>query len=176
MPTEDILYQLVQLSYHDGDLIEFSLKSISANSLDMINSFIEPLAKVFLYVGVVFALFASLMLMNFIMVSISYKKREIGILRAIGARTSDVFKIFFNESAVVAFINFVLSTVACILVVGLLNSTIRIEYGFAWTLLNVSFRQIALIFGVSFVSAFISSFLPVYRFSRKKPIDVINDR
>ena len=46
----------------------------------------------------------SAMLSNFISVSISNKKREIGILRAVGARSLDVFKIFFSESFVIGLI------------------------------------------------------------------------
>jgi ABC-type lipoprotein release transport system permease subunit len=51
------------------------------------------------------------MLLNFISVSIANKKKDIGILRAIGARKIDVFKIFFSEAL---FIGVVCSLLAII--------------------------------------------------------------
>ncbi|WP_334330905.1 ABC transporter ATP-binding protein/permease [Candidatus Phytoplasma prunorum] len=41
---------------------------------------------------------------QFIKKSIEFKKKEIGILRALGARGADVFKIFFSEGFVIAFL------------------------------------------------------------------------
>ena len=116
------------------------------------------------------------MMFNFISVSISYKKREIGILRAVGARSSDVFGIFFNESLIITLINFVLASVATFVTTTIINGVIRSEYGFALTLLNVGLRQFALILGVGVLVAFIASFIPVMRIAKKRPIDAIQNR
>ena len=37
-------------------------------------------------------------------------------------------------------------------------------------------RQMLLIFAVTFVTAFVATFLPVWHFSRKRPIDAIRGR
>ncbi|MDD3947278.1 MAG: ATP-binding cassette domain-containing protein [Clostridia bacterium] len=144
--------------------------------LDMVNSLFEDLAKVFLYVGLGLALFASLMLTNYISTSITYKKREIGILRAVGARSSDVFGIFFNESLIIALINFVLAVAASVATVIVINTALRTNYGLLITFLIFGIRQVALMLGVSLVVAFIASFLPVIRIARKRPVDAINNR
>lgn len=144
--------------------------------LDSVNSMVETLAQVFLYVGIFFAVFAALMMFNFISVSISYKKREIGILRAVGARSSDVFGIFFNESLIITLINFVLASIVTFVTTTVINGVIRSEYGFALTLLNVGLRQFALILGVGVLVAFIASFIPVMRIAKKRPIDAIQNR
>ena len=49
----------------------------------------------------VLAVFAALLLFSFISASINAKKKEIGILRAVGARGIDVFKIFIVEGIAV---------------------------------------------------------------------------
>ena len=113
---------------------------------------------------------------NFISVSINYKKREIGILRAVGARGGDVFGIFFNESLIITAINFVLSSVATFVAAFVINKAIRSEYNFTLTLLSVGIRQFALILGVGVLVAFIGSYLPVMRIARKRPIDAIQNR
>ena len=137
--------------------------------------FIEIGAKIFLYIGIGFAIFSAFLLMNFIATSISYKKREIGILRAVGARSSDVFKIFFSEALIIALINFLLSAVTVILATIGINNLMRNE-GIRITLLNFGIRQLALMLLISVAVALVSSFLPVNRIARKKPVDAIKDK
>ena len=156
--------------------IKYTIQTGATPILDDFGGMIEDVAGVLLYVGIGFAVFASLLLMNFISTSISYKKREIGILRALGARGSDVFGIFFNESAVIAMINFALSIIATIVTSIILNNIIITKLGLDLVLLSVGIRQVALIFGVSIGTAFLASFLPVMKIARKKPIDAINNR
>lgn len=86
---------------------------------------LKVMSKVFLYIGIGFAVFAMIMLSNFIATSISYKKQEIGILRAIGARSNDVFRIFFLESFIIAMINFVLSTIGTGVATAIINGMFR---------------------------------------------------
>ena len=167
------LKKLVEFNYDESGNYVYELRNNVMNSVNNINEFIETAAKIFLYIGIGFAVFASLLLLNFITVSISYKKREIGILRAIGARGMDVFKIFFSEAFIIALINFILAFIGCFVACYFINRMFRTEYGFLITILHVGIRQLLLMFGVSFVVAFVSSFIPVYLTARKKPIDAI---
>ena len=165
-----------RLETFDEHKIRFTIHNSSTGMLDMLEDILLMMTSVFVWVALGFAVFASLMLMNFISTSISYKKREIGVLRALGARGSDVFGIFFNESLIIAAINFVLSTIATIVVCNVLNGIILAKLPVDITLLNAGIRQIVLIMGVSVLSAFIGSFLPTFKISRKRPIDAINNR
>ena len=171
----DVIEKLVNMSYDDTAELRFSMKNSVMNTLENFNDFIEIGAKIFLYVGIGFAVFAALLLMNFIATSISYKKREIGVLRAVGARSSDVFKIFFSEALIIAIINFVLSLAALIAAIIVVNTVMRNE-GIQITLLSLGIRQIALMLGVSVLVAGVSSFLPVYSIAKRKPIDAIRDK
>jgi ABC-type antimicrobial peptide transport system permease subunit len=168
--------KLVKFSYETNDGVMYLLRNEVTSTLGQVNSLIEGLAKVFLYVGIGFAVFASLLMLNFIATSISYKKREIGVLRAVGARSSDVFGIFFNESFIIACINFLIAAIAVFGVSTYLNTYFRGQLGLLITLLAFGIRQIALIFVVSVVAAFVASFIPTIRISGKKPIDAINNR
>ena len=82
----------------------YSVRSVVAVQIDAAQEIIDTLEMVFLWIGVVVAIFAMLLLFNFISVSITHKKKEIGILRAVGARSTDVFKIFYAESAIITII------------------------------------------------------------------------
>ena len=161
---------------YNSDNIKYPIQNSSTYLLDTFENTITELTKYLLYVAIAFAFFASLLLMNFISNSISYKKREIGVLRALGARGTDIFGIFFNESAIIAFINFLIASIATIIVCFVINSVMVTKLGISITFFNPSIRQIALILGISLLSAFIASIIPVSRFSHKKPIDAINNR
>ena len=143
------------------------------STLNTVNNLVETLSKVFLYVGLALAAFSALMLTNFISTSVAYKKHEIGILRAVGAKSGDVYGIFANESLIIALINFVLSVIATVAAVFIINNTLRNQYNFTLTILNFGIRQLGIMLGVSVGVALIASFVPSYRISRKKPIDAI---
>lgn len=156
--------------------VKFAVQNGATQILDMLESIIDVMTSVFTYVAIAFAVFAALMLMNFISTSIAYKKREIGVLRALGARGSDIFGIFFNESTVIALINFALAAIATIVACNVINVAIITKLGYQIALLNVSIRQIALILAISWGSAFLASLIPTLKISKKKPIDAINNR
>ena len=169
------IQKLVDLHYEDDGDLRFSMRNQVMNTLDNFNSIIEMAAKILLYVGIGFAVFSALLLMNFISVSISYKRHEIGILRAVGARSSDVFKIFFSEAFIIALINYVLALIATITTIFFVNRAVRNE-GVNVTLLNFGIRQLALMFLISLGVAAIASFLPVWNIARRRPIDAIRNR
>ncbi len=175
LDSRDSLDTVVEYSENVHGIVSYRLKNESSAILDYIGDIIETMSEVFLYIGIGFAVFASLMMFNFISVSVSYKKHEIGILRAVGARSSDVFGIFFNESLIITLINFILSSVATGVVCGILNNVFR-GYGMSVTILNFGIRQIAMLLGLGVLVALVGSFIPVMNIARKRPIDAIRNK
>lgn len=177
MPQDkDGIKTLVSYCYAENTEMRFPLQNAATFELDSISEEIKEFAKIFLYIGLGFAVFAAVMLANFIGTSISYKKQEIGILRAIGSRSNDVFRIFFSESFIIAMINFVLSVIGVFAVTRFINYIIRANAGILITLLTFDLRQILLLFLISVFVAFAASFVPVYKIASKRPIDAIRDR
>lgn len=170
----DDVEALVKYALDNGiEGYRYELKNCTSYTIDIVNSGISSAKKVLLYMGIFFAVFAAIMLMNFIATSISYKKREIGILRAVGARGTDVFKIFFNESLIIATINWFISSIVTGTIVYIINSVCRKDYNLVITILHFGIIQLAIMFAISVSVAFVASFIPVYRVSRKKPIEAI---
>ena len=149
----------------------YSLYSGITVSLERVNMMIGTFEQIFLWVGLVMALFSMLLLFNFISVSITYKKKEIGILRAVGARSADVFKIFFSESAIIAAICFVLAMVASFVTCGILNNTVAGALGAAIFVFGPLSWLIML--GIAVVTSVIATFLPVYGIAKRRPVESI---
>jgi len=177
MPEEKgEIKELAEFCYMRKGNVRYPLMNAVTFQLDAVNEALVVLGEVFLYVGLGFALFAALLLSNFISVSISYKKREIGILRAIGSRSHDVFRIFFSEAFIIAMINFTLSATGVGLVTAFVNYIIRAKTGVYLTVLSFGVRQVVLLFAVSCLVAALASFFPVRRIAAKRPIEAIRER
>ncbi len=174
--SESEIEDFVRYCYREDSDMRYELQNAVTYELDAINEVLVVLAKVFLYIGIAFAIFAALLMANFITTSISYKKQEIGILRAIGSRSNDVFRIFFSESFVIAMINFAISAILCGVGVTVINYVIRTYLGVLVTVLHFGIRQILLLALISVAIAAIASFIPVYRIASKRPIDAIRNK
>ena len=177
MTDDDTLKEVISYTYDDG--IKESNYALNNQVMPMIvsvNSVVDTLASVFLVGGVALAIFASVMFCNFIATSIANKKREIGILRAVGARGLDVLKIFLNESLIIAIINWLLAVIVCLAGTNFMNHYIRTKFNVLVTILDFGPLQIIVILIISIAVAFIASALPVFNISRKKPIDAIKNR
>ena len=105
-------------------------------------------------------------------ISVLERTKEIGILRAIGSRSNDVFRIFFAESFVIAMINFVLSAVGVFVATIVINNVVRSQSGALITLLSFTPRQFVLLLAVSIAA----SYIPVKKIASKRPIDAIRNR
>lgn len=174
--TKEAVRDLVKFCYSEDSDVRYPLQNAVTYELDTIHEMLKTLSKVFLYIGLGFAVFASLMLSNFIATSVSHKKKEIGILRAIGSRSNDVFRIFFAESFIIAMINFALAVIGTGVVTFIVNNLLRNKVGLLITILSFGARQILLLLALSLIVAAVSSFIPVRRIASKRPIDAIRDR
>ena len=148
--------------------------ALAGNFIDQLESVdhtVKELSTAFLYVGLVLAVFAVLLFSNFISVSISNKIKEIGILRAVGARSIDVFKIFFSESFVIAAICVLVSTLTTMIACKIMNIMLATEIGASLMVFGIG--SFFVLVGISVVTAVVATFLPVYSAAKKKPVESI---
>ena len=129
----------------------------------------------FVGVGAAFAVFAGALIFQFINLSIEAKRGQVGILRALGARSYDVCRIFFSESFLLALVSVAVA----------IPSTVGLSYAVNKILAELFFIRIAVlnftvwmpvsIFLLGFVIALVATVVPVLKEARKAPIDAIRD-
>lgn len=168
---KDLLWDLYQNEEFDENASRISISGRYISELQMIDALVKSLSQVFFYVGLVLALFAILLFSNFISTSISQKRREIGILRAVGARGADVFKIFFSESFVIAFICSLLATTGTTIICSIVNEIMAAELGASIFVFGPF--SILIIIGTALLTAILATFIPVWLAARKKPVESI---
>ena len=156
---------------NEADGTFYTLYSPISDQFGDVNSMLTAFEQIFLWVGVVMAVFSMLLLFNFISVSITYKKKEIGILRAVGARSADVFKIFYSESAIIAVICFALAMAACFILCPILNREVAGVLGASIFVFGPLSWLVML--GIAVITSMIATFLPVYGIAKRKPVESI---
>ena len=184
VPPEDIRYNyLVTKSYNSIEQVRFMLDSDETYNYSMVNdtynklfnggivSTIALLKQIFLIAGVIVGIFAALMLLNFISTSITAKRKEIGILRAVGAGRDDVFKIFFTESLILTIICFILASILSFIGCFILNGELFKLFGVDLLVFNII--NILMIFIITIVISFASTIVPVIMEAKKSPVEGI---
>lgn len=134
------------------------------------------LSVIFSAVAVVMIIFAILITYNYISVSISIKRKEIGIMRALGARKKDVFNIFYAKSLLIAFISAAAALIGGLILTICINQfLIRGYFQYNFSVLSYGWLAVLAIIGLSFITVTVSSIIPILRFVKNKPVDIIKN-
>lgn len=136
---------------------------------------ISILKKVLFYASLVTTLFAAILLFTNISGSVMAKKKEIGTLRAIGARGWDVAKIFTLEALIISLFIGVLTIGIVFGISAVVSSSIAKSY-FIYNTIAVRWFVPIEIVGLAVVVAVISAYMPVWKVARMKPIDAIKNK
>lgn len=134
---------------------------------------VDQILNIFLAAGVGLAIFAALMLSNFIAASINGKEKDIGILRAVGARGSDIFKIFITEALIITLSCFAIASFASLGVCAIVNHFIMEAGVTTLSLFIFTFPDVLMIFAIAIISAFAATSFPVKKTVSKKPVEAI---
>ena len=151
----------------------YEVSARNEESLKLIGDIMSQFVQLFYVASGVLAIFVTLLLYNFISVSIVHKKKEIGILRAIGARGWDVVKIFMLEGLLLGVIIIVLSipfvAIASTIINGYMLAVLPV------LLVSFSMKQALYMAILTVIIILISSFFPVRAIAKKKPVDAIKN-
>ena len=129
----------------------------------------------FVGVGAAFAVFAGALIFQFINLSIESKRGQVGILRALGARSADVCRIFFSESFILALVSVAVAIPATIGLSYAVNKILAELFLIRIAVLNFTIWMPVSIFLLGFVIALVATVVPVLKEARKAPIDAIRD-
>lgn len=149
----------------------YELDKEVVDELDRVHGTVATFRNAFLYAGLGLALFAFLLMFNLISVSVITKKKEVGILRALGARSVDVFCIFFVEALFIAIISaagaMILSLILCHILNLMMIQTIKAAI-FIFGILSALF-----VTAVALFTAFFATLIPVANYTKKAPVESI---
>ncbi len=152
-----------------------SMQERVATTLSSISLFLSAIAGISLVVG-------AIGIMNTMFTSVIEKTREIGILKAIGAKNRDILSIFLLNSVIIGLIGGVFGILLGIIAsgyIGQLSGTTTLtgggggSFGRLLSSAYVSPQLVGGVFILSIVIGLISGAIPAYRASKLKPVDAL---
>lgn len=166
--------ELVDAMYSRGDDdSSVTIANPVMSQLEFLIMIVGLLGTVFMVIGIVLALFAFLLMFNFISASIAAKKKEIGILRAIGARTVDVFKIFLSEAMIIVSVCFAVAVLQSLATCALLNFAISANTFIKVSVFVFGPLSVLCVLGIALLTGVLATVIPVAVYGKKPPVDSI---
>lgn len=153
--------------------VGFSYSSQYSEKINQVSDTISIIRIVFLVSSILTALYAAFFMYVFLTQLIRDRKKDIGVLRAVGASTADITKVFLLSSAIVTAICYVLSIILTMLASVVLNIVMSLQLGIPFQMFNFGLATFLLLLAICVAVVFISSILPIMLFSKEPPVDVI---
>ena len=168
-------------SKHDAKVVYAGkvLYTDGINSKDIVEIVEEMIftmqSLMFVMIAICIIMIAILLLLviNLISFNIANRKKEIGILSALGTSNSDITKIFLFETLVVATLSFVLTLILVFAVAAILNALISAGYTLMLTLFRVDVFTVMVLAVSSFGLLLLAAWIPTRKIAKLKPIDAI---
>jgi putative ABC transport system permease protein len=170
--VEDIEEKLM-ISRHvmNDDDRDFSV----SDSLSMAESFSEMMASFTIFLGAIAGVslvVGSVGIANTMFTSVLERTKEIGTMKAIGAKNSDIMMIFLFNSALVGFVGGVLGIVLSLILTSFFPY-LGLPMTRSSTGMTVAPDLMLLGIGLAMFIGIISGIIPAYNASKMKPVDAL---
>lgn len=175
LATKGELEDMVSVCENYGTTTRFPLMNAVSFELNTLDGTFTAVSSTFRYIGVCLSIFSVFMFSNFVSASIGERKRDIGIMRALGASCGDVFLVFFTESIIMAAVNFALSCCLTYITAVVGNYVIKHQFDLIISIVNFGIRQVGILFCLSFIVALLASYIPIRRVAKQTPIEAIRN-
>jgi len=137
--------------------------------LSQVTNYLKIATYVLAGVAGISLLVSAIMIIVVLYISVVERTKEIGILRAVGARRKDVKRIFFSEAALLGLMSGVIGVVMAN-VIGVLGNNVMSQV-FDATLIHISVGNMLIGLGVSIGMSVIAALLPSIKASKLDPIE-----
>lgn len=164
-------YRLLRALDEEGEY--FLTDRYSAEVADMSNV-MGYVSKIGSWFALAFLLINGVMLGNYISVMIADKRRQIGILRVLGAGKKELLGIFGTEGILLSLVAAFTGTLGTCGLSALANFLLkRYTSRFVLSLISIGFGEIALIFLSAVSVGIAASCFPVAKSAKTKPVDAL---
>lgn len=148
----------------------YSATSI-ASMLTTVNTYVNLATTILAAIAGISLLVSALMIIVTMFMSVSARKKEIGILRALGESRRDIRRLFTSESLIIGVISAALATGIAYGVGAVLN---KVLYQIAsYNMIEIQVGNVISTFIIALVIALVAAILPAWRAARLNPIDAL---
>ncbi|MBU0461775.1 MAG: FtsX-like permease family protein, partial [Nanoarchaeota archaeon] len=141
------------------------MQETRASMMNTMSIFLLAIAAVSLIVG-------AIGIANTMFTSVLEKTKEIGIMKAIGARNRDILLIFLLNSAFIGLVGGIFGIILGTVLAGFLPALMG-GTPFARGTATISLMSVLLALSVSTIVGIVAGIIPAYQGSRLKPVDAL---
>ncbi|HEX7628591.1 MAG TPA: ABC transporter permease [Candidatus Methanoperedens sp.] len=143
------------------------MQQARAATMNSMTTFLLAIAAISLIVG-------SIGIANTMFTSVLEKTKEIGIMKAIGARNADILLIFLFNAAFIGFVGGVLGIILGTMLSGFMPALMGgLPLGRGAGIAIVTFNSIAMALSVSVSVGILAGIIPAYQASKLRPVDAL---
>lgn len=136
--------------------------------MEFVNTMVNTITGVLVGFAAISLIVSTIMIAIIIYTSVLERRKEIGVLRSIGARKRDISRVFIAESAILGgysgLIGIIISAIVCVIGNVIIEWKLGIE-----NLVSVSWWQCLCMFFVSMLLSIIAGFIPSRIAAKKDP-------
>ena len=171
--VENVVKEVVS-KLPEKDFIIVSWKTINQNLLNAV-LFEKFVLIAILSLLLIIACFAVSVILNMI---VREKIKDIGILKSIGYTNSNIRKIFTIEGLIIGITGMLFASVLSPLILLALKKLFKIYMRYTYYYLEelplyISWKELAMVYAVTFIVVFISTIYPAIRASRMNPVEAL---
>ena len=137
---------------------------------------VYSIRETFGYIALGFGFFAFIIILSYMAQSVRFRTKEIAVFRLIGAKQSDVARIFLTEGTLISARITLFTSIISYIIISMINSTLSsLLYYFGITFNLITFTPLTVIeiFVLTTLFVFTASILPIFNITHKKPVDAI---
>ena len=168
--------QVRVVDYFNNVLSEYTTYNFNNEvtyAVNSIGNMLETILFIFRWICIVLILFV-IVFINYYFCGLIYdKKKEIGILRAMGTSKKDIVEIFAIEGFIILCIITLISSILSFILVYFGNQYLMKEFYLLISLLNFSIKEILFIILIGSFSLVLGIIIPLFNLIQKRPINLI---
>lgn len=158
-----------------GGEVKDKAKIVYIDFLELIMKYIRRMANIVTYVLVGFSsislIVSTIMISIIVYTSVLERKKEIGILRSLGARKKDISRLFSSESFMLGSISGLMGIAGSLTVWGILEAVIRFKFKLIQQggLISIKWYHCVIMLAVSIVLSILAGLLPSALAAKQDP-------
>lgn len=186
--VEEVGYQSLYVKAKNEQVVKNVTAEIKdlgydANSLEdiltLFNTFFNIIPIIFTIVGAIAIFVASIGIINTMIMSVFERTKEIGVMKAVGAKNSNILLLFITEAGLIGFIGGTLAVGVSLLVIAIVERIVvnnilpSLEITNIKTLFETPVWLIVITVGVSTIVGILAGLYPAIRASRLDPVKAL---
>lgn len=151
--------------------------AVDCDTILFFGSFLKEVGGIFVVIAIVLLVLAFLTILNYISASIRFRAKEIAVYRVIGAKPTDIMRMFIAEGGFIAVTTSIIAIILSLIVSSIINSfliTALSVMGLGISIVNFNWlvHPIVIVCAAVF-TVVISSVIPLLKVTTKRPIEAV---